>query len=578
MKKNRAQRNNFWFVPLLLVFILPLVFQGVKGEVEAKGLPELHLGNADLRMVFRSLAELGEFPLLLGPAVQGQVTLPLRPGLTAEEAVALLAEIHGYPCHWVEGVALVGADPTALGERAPREYQWSFLDAETAMAIIAQVIPRDRLPSEAGQKEIQLNVNALEDANLRELLTLVDQAPVAYIIKAELVEFDLNQVQERGLAWALPSTSAHSPLRLTALPSSPGSAGMGPTGGRLLAETRLRATSSQAGVVFLGDQYPVIISKPDAQIDLIEYQRVGLGIEVLPRTLNNGKTGLDLVLTVNGIGGWTETVDGRSIPLIENNRILAQQTLAPGETFVLAGLSFAGKKSSALLLTPGREGPDKEKSVCLLLTPQVGAQTAPGAEVVSVALPETPKADSEVVHIQIFGGEEPEVVTTKPPVAQVLTEVVGLGELQTPAGEESAPTERPEQTEVEAKPIQESATVERGSPPVPAALRVAYRVVKGDTIFSIARKYGVDPTVILQENAIGSSDLLQVGQTIRIPIPPTHLYQLQPKETLWRIAQRYGTTVELLIEINSITDVTALRTDQIIILPVPADQVINDNY
>ena len=77
---------------------------------------------------------------------------------------------------------------------------------------------------------------------------------------------------------------------------------------------------------------------------------------------------------------------------------------------------------------------------------------------------------------------------------------------------------------------------------------------------------------------MASSDLLQVGQTIRIPIPPTHLYQLQPKETLWRIAQRYGTTVELLVEINSITDVTSLRSDQVIILPVPMDQVVNDKY
>ena len=107
---------------------------------------------------------------------------------------------------------------------------------------------------------------------------------------------------------------------------------------------------------------------------------------------------------------------------------------------------------------------------------------------------------------------------------------------------------------------------------------MAYRVVKGDTVYSIGRKYGVDPAAILHENGLTATSVLQVGQTLRIPIPPDHLYQLQPKETLWRIAQRYGTTVELLMEINSITDATMLRTDQIIILPVPVDQVVNENY
>ncbi|NLY91976.1 MAG: type II and III secretion system protein, partial [Firmicutes bacterium] len=366
MKANRAQRSVFWILPLLLFLILPFAPRGVEGEAEAKGLPELHLGKADLRLVFRSLAKMGEFPLLLAPAVQGQVTLPLRPGLTAREMVELLAEIHGYSCHWVEGTALVGADPAALGERTPRSYQWSFLDEEAVIAALAQVVPKERLTVEAGRKEISLAANALEDRNIREVLAVADQEPVSYLIEAQLIEFDLNQVQEKGILWALPGTSPYSPVRLTVIPSA-GAAGSGQPAGHRLAGTRLWATSNQAGAVFLGDQYPVIISKPNAQIDLIEYQKLGLGIEVLPRALGDGKVGLELVLTVSGIGGWTETTDGRRIPLIENNQILAQQTLVPGETAVLAGLTFTGKDSPALILKPGREGPDQEKTVCLLL-------------------------------------------------------------------------------------------------------------------------------------------------------------------------------------------------------------------
>jgi len=564
-------------VSLLLFLILPPALHGPKGEAEAKGLPALHLGNADLRLVFRSLAKMGDFPLLLAPAVQGRVTLPFRPGLTARETVELLAEVHGYQCHWVEGTALVGADPATFGEPTLCHYQWSFLDDEAAVATLAQVVPEERLMVEAGRKEISLVVTPLEDSNIREVLAATDRAPVSYLIEAQLVEFDLNQAQERGLNWALPGTSAHSPVRLTVLPPT-GAAGSG-LDGRQLAGTRLRATSKQAGAAFLGDQYPVIISKPNAQIDLIEYQKLGMGIEVLPRALGDGKIGLELVLTVTGIGGWAETADGRSIPLIENNRILAQQTLAPGETAVLAGLTFTGKNSSALVLKPGREGPDRKKTVCLFITPHMGESTQAGTGSVSVVGAETTEAGSEVVHIEILSDEEPEVVTTKPPAAQVLTEVVGLGGTEIPAGQLPAAAEQPPvQVVAQAESMWEPTVVEKDQDLPPTALKVAYRVIKGDTVFSIARKYGVDPTAVLQENAMGSSDLLQAGQTIRIPIPADHLYQLQPKETLWRIAQRYGTTVELLVEINGITDVTTLRTDQIIILPVSVDQVVNDRY
>ena len=84
-------------------------------------------------------------------------------------------------------------------------------------------------------------------------------------------------------------------------------------------------------MVFLGDQYPVITTNPDAQVNLVQYQKVGVGIEVVPRTREDREIGLELTLTVSGIGGWPETADGRRVPQIENKQIIAQQTLTPGK-------------------------------------------------------------------------------------------------------------------------------------------------------------------------------------------------------------------------------------------------------
>ncbi len=569
MKDDRLwrNRNNQRLMPLLLLFMLSiLIFTPVsQGTEQGAVLPELHLGNAELRTVFRSLAEWGEFRILLASTVRGRVTLPLKPGLTAEETVELLAQMHGYSCHWVEGTALIGVDPTVLAARTPRQYQWSFVDEEAILAALTRVVPHDRLRVEAATKTVMVDAAALEDENMRELLAAVDREATSYLIEAELIEFDLNQLKEQGLSWALPGTGIQSSLRLTALPVTTGEQWSQYPGSKRLAGVRLRTESNRPGVVFLGDQYPVIISQPGRQTDLIEYQRIGVGIEATPLPQQAGQTDLEVVLTLSGIGGI--------------NQILLHQTLAPGETSVLSGLTFTGNVGEALILSPGQRGPSKAKTVCLFLTPKVGGDLSADIGTAPLVVTEGVPDGSEVIHVKIFSGDEPEVVTVNPPATQILTEVVGLEKPKSPGDEPAAPVGLPGGAPVEqAESIQRPTAGVKEAEASPLALRVAYRVVQGDTVFSIGRKYGIDPTVILQENAMASSDLLQVGQTIRIPIPPTHLYQLQPKETLWRIAQRYGTTVELLVEINSITDVTSLRSDQVIILPVPMDQVVNDKY
>ena len=268
--------------------------------------------------------------------------------------------------------------------------------------------------------------------------------------------------------------------------------------------------------------------------------------------------------------------DRQTLPVIKSNRLSSIRSLKVGECCVVSGLDFTEKPPPFSSSTEQVEGPAKEKVVCLFLTPRPvtaalkaelqarekfqvtgledGSSTA---DSMGGELPVTPK----VIRVEIAGKGE-EIVGSNLSSGEVLTEVVSLATPEETQGQQRGNIPPP-------APREESNTI---------ALRVAYRVSKGDTIFSIARKYGIDPELILEQNQLGSSSLISIGQTLQIPIPQNHLYQLQPKETLWRIAQRYGTTVELLIEINSINDVTALRTEQVIILPVPVDRVVNDQY
>lgn len=70
-------------------------------------------------------------------------------------------------------------------------------------------------------------------------------------------------------------------------------------------------------------------------------------------------------------------------------------------------------------------------------------------------------------------------------------------------------------------------------------------VRSGESLESIARSYGVDPTRLASDNLVPSSGRLAVGQTIVIRFPKL-LHTVDPGETLGSIAVFYGTTVRKL--------------------------------
>jgi LysM repeat protein len=110
-------------------------------------------------------------------------------------------------------------------------------------------------------------------------------------------------------------------------------------------------------------------------------------------------------------------------------------------------------------------------------------------------------------------------------------------------------------------------------------INIKVKLKAGETIGSLAKKYGIAVENILAENRLKSgAEKIATGTEIVLPIPKDHFYKIKPKETLWRIAKRYGTTVEALMEINNIKDHTKIETGQAIILPVPVDKIANSKF
>ena len=76
-------------------------------------------------------------------------------------------------------------------------------------------------------------------------------------------------------------------------------------------------------------------------------------------------------------------------------------------------------------------------------------------------------------------------------------------------------------------------------------------VQRNQTLYSIARAYGVSVNQIAEANAVPNPDQLVVGQTLVVPIEGSY-YWVQPGESLWSIALMYDMSYQELAEINRI--------------------------
>jgi|Deesub1362A_J573_1020465.scaffolds.fasta_scaffold00887_3 LysM repeat protein len=94
---------------------------------------------------------------------------------------------------------------------------------------------------------------------------------------------------------------------------------------------------------------------------------------------------------------------------------------------------------------------------------------------------------------------------------------------------------------------------------------VEYTVQEGDWVYSIARKFGVDPEQLIAVNNLQPPYELQVGQVLIIPtnsgtaLGPTNTplsggrqYTVQPGEYVWSIARKFGVDPWAIIEANNL--------------------------
>jgi LysM repeat protein len=98
-------------------------------------------------------------------------------------------------------------------------------------------------------------------------------------------------------------------------------------------------------------------------------------------------------------------------------------------------------------------------------------------------------------------------------------------------------------------------------------------VQPGETLFSIARWYGMDVGTLARANNIVNPNRIYVGQRLVIPTgaptqpPSTGVYVVKPGDTLYSIARYYGITAWAIAQANGIYNMNHIYVGQRLVIP-----------
>ena len=90
-----------------------------------------------------------------------------------------------------------------------------------------------------------------------------------------------------------------------------------------------------------------------------------------------------------------------------------------------------------------------------------------------------------------------------------------------------------------------------------------HRIATGETLYSIARKYGVTVDLLQRSNGITDPTRLRSGQELTIP----RAHVVRKGDTIYSVSRTYGVNPALILAANEIIDPTAVRIGQVLVIP-----------
>jgi Flp pilus assembly secretin CpaC len=618
-------------VLILLVSALSLTVLGAEPDIETTVISNFDVFEADLRDVFRSLADYGNINVLMDKQVQGMVTTRFQAGMTVKQAIEILAQTNGYSFRWMmpQRTVLIGNENTFknIDVTQTKIYSLKFAEPETVVETLKVIVPKEQIGVDKRTNQLAIRANILEQQNVEEVIARLDREMPQISIEMRIEEVKRTKLDELGVSWNLDDQIGLDFLtpQITYKAGQKLKLWEEQTEAKLLSKPMVATTDSKEAVIFIGDKLPIAKTTTDAAGNSstnIEYIDVGTKLTVTPRINSKDIVTVTVKANLSNANGTTK-IDDNDVPIVRNREAGSVIRLRDGETFMLSGLNYvetstteAGVKGLSkipllghLFKTKSTNNPKDASELVIFITPkiitidrpevasnQAGVyEVKPAPAPVAAAVSETNTAAAAVTPPSTVA--EP-VTVVKPSVQAPDAQEADKSALDAPAIAAVNPAEI-EATSVAAAqaapaPVSE---VQNAQPPVPVQAilgpaaqphvipgilsddrKLSVQVKPGDSLGSLAGKYGVSKESIAKDNALKSNAMLKQGQEIILTIPEDHLYRIQPKETLWRISKRFGVSLPVLQEINALEDVTKVESGQLIILPVSAKKVADGRF
>lgn len=588
-------------IRLLLIsgLMLICIFGNVLTTLSASSDDSVILSNfdifeTDLRDVFRSLAEVGDYNVLLDPSVKGQATIKLKNGLPVKQAIEYLAQTYTYSFRWINETrtVLIGDEKTFSNftMKETRIYPLKYSNANEVADALGVVVDKTQIGKDYRTNQLTIKASILEHQNIEELIRRLDRLMPQINIEVRIEEVSKKHTKELGVDWDFNTTTSDLKFRTTAVATLQMLEDN--NNAKLIAKPNVSVTDGQEGKIFLGDKVPIITtSQTDKGLEYtINYIEVGTKLAVIPRVNDDNTVTVAILAGVASITAW-KTSGGSDVPLIRTREASSVVRLKDGDTFVLSGLNY-NSESQQKTSVPGlakipllgklfskeKAGENDDTEVMIFITPKVVAErqpievsnskNQPVSKNTEPAVPVTQKVEEKVVPVS---DNKPVEAKTE----EVAKEIV-------PTNTQTEEVTEPEQLateEVETEPVKEISLEDKN--PVREAddvYKLSYTVKSGDSIASLTKKFGITKENIKNGQSNILSSEVKANQTIILEIPQNHLYILKEKETLWRISKRYGVSVELLQELNNIKDLSKLSIGEIIILPAPNDKIADSRF
>ncbi|WP_158256583.1 LysM peptidoglycan-binding domain-containing protein [Staphylococcus xylosus] len=109
---------------------------------------------------------------------------------------------------------------------------------------------------------------------------------------------------------------------------------------------------------------------------------------------------------------------------------------------------------------------------------------------------------------------------------------------------------------------------------------ISYKVKQGDSLSAIADDYGVSVSTIQNYNSISDAEYIQVGDILKIPgnSEISTNYTIQYGDSLATIAYKFGTTVSELQSLNNISNPDYIYEGQTIQVSGSSSAISQSNY